>query len=189
MTGTFARPWLRVRATGGRMSGGWRTDRRSVGWLALGVLLAILVPSAAAPQESAPAPDPIRVVLPGGEELALPVRTERGYRVLAASSLAVLGWEARTPDPEQTWRLRHAEGTEVALDPGDPFFRWNGTVQQLVDAPYLQGEELWVPAQVVLDFLPFHLPDYYRLARGTHGIELRMEEGPPAGEGGEGAGP
>jgi N-acetylmuramoyl-L-alanine amidase len=48
------------------------------------------------------------------------------------------------------------------VEAGDPLFTWNGEVFQLVGTPYLQGGELWIPAQLVVDFFPDRLREHYR---------------------------
>jgi N-acetylmuramoyl-L-alanine amidase len=44
---------------------------------------------------------------------------------------------------------------------GSPFFRWDGVVLQLTDAPYRVGNQTFVPLQFISDFLPRRLPGLY----------------------------
>ncbi|HZD03323.1 MAG TPA: N-acetylmuramoyl-L-alanine amidase, partial [Longimicrobiales bacterium] len=114
--------------------------------------------------------------------------TSRGYEAVPAPSLRELGWEVEA-GPEM-WRLRHPSGARVELVPGDPYFRWGDTLLQLVDRPYLEDGTLWVPAQLLLDFFPFRLPEVYGYAVGSEGPELRLrpDEARSPGQGAGGAG-
>lgn len=139
-----------------------RSRWRSV--LALCGIISLAPPTGAAAQESA-----LRVVGPGREVRLLEASEERGYLAVRASGLAPLGWSV--DHEEDRWLLRH--GQEVlGLYPGEPSFRWGDRLLQLVDPAYALDGELWVPAQLLLDFLPFHLPDEYGYAVGPDGPEL-----------------
>lgn len=131
----------------------------------------VAIPSTGVAQDA----EGLRVVRADGEVRVLEAASHREYRAVPVGALETLGWSVTSRG--STWTLRHEDGVEVDLVPGDPWFVWDDRVQQLVDPPYRYGGQLWVPAQLVLDFLPFHLDDRYRLVLGPEGPELRLLDG------------
>jgi N-acetylmuramoyl-L-alanine amidase len=123
----------------------------------------------AAPLEAQEASS-IRILRSGEGPWALEGTRERGYLSVPSSGWEGLGWTVERQ--EGGWRFTHPAGATLSLVPDNPVFRWNGSLQQLVDEPYLDGDELWVPAQLLLDFLPFHLPEEFRYVPGPDGPEL-----------------
>jgi len=142
------------------------------------VLVLTLLPASAGGQE----PASIRVVGPGSSVRTLEASRARGYLSVPLSAMEGLGWVVERGGGE--WRVVHPDGSTVRLMPEEPLFRWNDRLLQLVDVPYLQDDDLWVPAQLLFDFLPYQLPDEYGYAIGPEGPELRVgridAEAPPA---------
>ena len=93
----------------------------------------------------------------GEAEAPVEVSTARGFSALPASRLGAVGWRVeRTPLGVM---LSGPKGTRLELRDGTPFVRWGTSVLQLVDAPYFDGADLFVPLQVVSDLVPGRLPD------------------------------
>jgi N-acetylmuramoyl-L-alanine amidase len=87
------------------------------------------------------------------------VATGRGYAGLPLSALQDLGWSAQESGSRLT--LSAGSRAELTLDIGSPFFRWGGAPLQLADPPYRDGNETFVPLQLVTDFFPERLPELY----------------------------
>jgi N-acetylmuramoyl-L-alanine amidase len=148
---------------------GSRPARGSIGrsaWFAL--LLVFTLSPPVAGQE----PASIRVVGPGSDVRTLEGSRTRGFLAIPVSEMEVLGWSVERADDE--WRLVHPVGSRIRLVPGTPLFHWDDRLRQLVDVPYLEAGELWIPAQLVLDFLPYQLPEEYGYQVGPEGPELRV---------------
>lgn len=86
------------------------------------------------------------------------VSAHRGYAAVPLAVMRGLGWTVE--ETEAGWALGHGS-TRVTLQANTPFFRWDGAGLQLADEPYLFGEGLHVPLQLLTDFLPAHLPGAY----------------------------
>ena len=87
------------------------------------------------------------------------VRLDRGYAVVPVSVIEGLGWDVEELDGEIS--ISAASEIRVAMRLGSPFFRWDGVVLQMADAPYRAGGETYVPLQFLSDFLPRRLPGLY----------------------------
>jgi N-acetylmuramoyl-L-alanine amidase len=102
----------------------------------------------------------------------------RGYAAVPLTLFGELGWtvSVRTNDV-----LISVPG-EITIDLriGSPFFTWDGMVLQLADAPYREGESVFVPLQLLTDFLPRRLPDLYDFD-GARSL-LRAGDPVPAGD-------
>lgn len=122
------------------------------------VLLALgssLTPSPAAAQGQ-PRLDIERV---GGRTSRVAVELERGYAAVPLAVLEELGW---TVDQDGSGVTVSAAGEiAVSMRLDSPFFRWDGVVLQLADAPYRAGSRTYVPLQFLTDFLPRRLPGLY----------------------------
>jgi N-acetylmuramoyl-L-alanine amidase len=57
--------------------------------------------------------------------------------------------------------LGAADEIVVSMRLDSPFFRWDGVVLQMTDAPYRAGAQTLVPLQFLSDFLPRRLPGLY----------------------------
>ena len=106
-----------------------------------------------------------------GSTVALAVAAERGFDAVPLSTLEGLGWSVASDGG--TLALRGPEDSEVLLQVGSPFFRWNGEVLQAADAPYEGAGSAMIPVQLLSDFLPRRLPDYYSFDGPTRTLEVR----------------
>jgi N-acetylmuramoyl-L-alanine amidase len=150
---------------------------------ALGSLLtALLLGTGAAPSAQAvgaPAraaavasPGVLMVASPRGQR-RVGIRMTRGYPALRVADLAqVLSIESGVP-AEGAAALRIAgQRFDLVLDA--PYFRYANQLYVLAAAPYIAGDSLFVPLQLVVEFLPRLLPSRFRfdVAQG------RLEERP-----------
>lgn len=94
-----------------------------------------------------------------GSSSTVSVALDRGYAAVPLSLLADLGWS--TVEDGGSITLTAAGEITIALRVGSPFFRWDGVVLQLADAPYRLADRTYVPVQLLTDFLPRRLPGHY----------------------------
>ncbi|MDX1494976.1 MAG: N-acetylmuramoyl-L-alanine amidase [Longimicrobiales bacterium] len=94
-----------------------------------------------------------------GSSSRVAVQLDRGFAAVPLSVLEDLGWSVAEDGSAVT--LSAADEISVALRVGSPFFRWDGVVLQLTDAPYRAGPRTFVPLQLLSDFLPRRLPGLY----------------------------
>lgn len=134
---------------------------------------------AAVPAGAQARPD-LRVLTQDGSRSETALRTDRGYAAVPGSLLAELGWRVAGPEAG-AWRLTAPDGDELLLRPESPFVRWGDEVVQLADPVWSEGGELFVPAQLVTDFLPRRFPDRYDFDGPT--LTLRAAVGPLPAEG------
>ena len=115
---------------------------------------------------------------------------ERGYATVQVSLFDDLGWSVTEAGSDLT--LAVPNEIVVALRIGSPFFRWDGLVFQLSDAPYRDANRVLVPLQLLTDFFPTRLPDLYEYdgARSLlrAGDPSLVGGGRPAGGGAQGDG-
>lgn len=104
----------------------------------------------------------------------LPVESERGYAVVAGSSLERLGWRLEVGDEGVAATL--PGGARLRLGFGTPFFHWEQDVLQLTDAPYASGGQAYVPVQLLVDFLPARLDTVYRFNEAEFVLEILARE-------------
>lgn len=109
-----------------------------------------------------------------GSVEGLPLATQRGYATLSVSTFRDLGWIVDENGEGVT--LRIPDRATATFRVGSPFFRWDGRPLQLVDVPYREDGEVHLPAQVVTDFFPEHLPEYYDYDTGNG----RLRAGDPS---------
>jgi N-acetylmuramoyl-L-alanine amidase len=105
----------------------------------------------------------------------MPLDLTHGFSAVDATVLDSLGWKVDALDGHAL--LDGPGGSRVEVRAGTPFFRWNDTVLQLADVPYLQGGSLYVPLQLLSDFLPERLPDSY--AFDGDSLTLRWKNAAP----------
>ena len=125
---------------------------------ALGLLLSALLPLAGAAQNR-PRLDVQRA---DGSSTEVAVQLDRGYAVVRASVLTDLGWKVDETDGGIL--VSAANEIAISMRLGSPFFRWDGVVLQLTDAPYRAGGVTFIPLQFLTDFLPRRLPGLYDFA-------------------------
>ena len=109
-----------------------------------------------------------------GSTSTVSVQLDRGYAAVPLSVLDDLGWSVR----EDGGGISLGAAGEIAIDMrvGSPFFRWDGVVLQLTDAPYRAGGTTYVPIQFLTDFLPRRLPGLYEFS----GESSLLRAGDPA---------
>lgn len=120
----------------------------------------------------------LRIERADGEVSSEPVSTSRGYAAVRVALFADLGWTVAEDGDEI--RVSIPSEITIALSIGSPFFRWDDIVLQLADAPYRDGGNVFVPLQLLADFLPRRLPDLYDF-EGS-GLRLRAGDPVPAGD-------
>lgn len=109
---------------------------------------------------------PLRVAVGGAASVVAEVFQHRGHAAVSLTTLESLGWRVIERGPR--WRLHLETGPELHLQEESPFYSLGEARLQLVAAPYAQGSQLYVPAQLVWDVLPDVLRDRYSVdERGT----------------------
>ena len=119
-------------------------------------LFALLL--AAAPTLAQQAPT-LRVERADGSMTDVAVVTERGYATVPLTVFSDLGWTVSESGTDLTVSVPNE--IVIALRSGSPFFRWDGVVLQLADAPYRDASRVLVPLQLITEFFPTRLPDLY----------------------------
>lgn len=91
---------------------------------------------------------------------AFTVDDERGFAAVPSTELTRFGWSVS--QGADTLRLEPGDRPlpEVKLVAGSPFVVWEGRLLHLAHAPYLSAGEVFVPVQLVVDFLPREVPNY-----------------------------
>jgi N-acetylmuramoyl-L-alanine amidase len=100
----------------------------------------------------------------GGDVSRAPISLDRGYAAVPLSLFGELGWTV--VEEGNVVQVSVADDIVVALRVATPFFTWDGLVLQLADAPYRVGGAVFVPLQLLADFLPRRLPDLYEFDGG-----------------------
>lgn len=136
----------------------------AVALLALAVL--------AAPLRAQRAPE-LSIERGGGAVATIPLVLDRGYAAVPASLMEELGWTVLEDGDEL--RISVGNDFQIELRVGSPFFSWDGIALQLADAPYRAAAGVFIPLQLLADFLPRRLPDLYEF----HGDGLLLRVGDP----------
>ncbi len=124
--------------------------------IVLSMLLAVPVAAQRAPELS--------IEREGGEVSTVALAMERGFAAVPLGLLSDLGWTVAEDGDELSVSIPNDFRIELQI--GSPFFRWDGIALQLVDTPYREGGTVFVPLQLVADFLPRRLPDLYEFDGG-----------------------
>jgi len=122
----------------------------------------------------------IAIDLPNGSGSTLPVERHRGYAAFSARALSQMGWSLQGGRDRSEATLRHSMGVEVRILPNFPHLAWNGGLQQLAHPPYLLGEDLFLPLQVLVELFPRFLPNVYAFDSGRNLLTVRSVGGIPA---------
>lgn len=101
----------------------------------------------------------LRIERPDGEVSTVTLSLQHGYAAVPVSLLGDLGWTVAVRDDDVSVSV--PGDIEIALHLGTPFFEWDGLPLQLADPPYREGGTVFVPFQLLADFLPRRLPDLY----------------------------
>ena len=124
--------------------------------LTLALLLSL--PSAA----SAQGRPELRVERADGAFWGVRVELENGFAAVPVSLFRDLGWAVS--DDRGSVSISVPGEIGISLTLGSPFFRWDGVVLQLADAPYAVSGDLFIPLQLLTDFFPRRLPDLYEFS-------------------------
>ena len=136
--------------------------------LVLLAAIGLALPGVAAAQR----PAQLAIVGPSGAGVRpLPVEFHRGYAAVALGGLERIGW---TLTSSMGGKLARRGTDSVLVRDGTPFFRWGAQLLQLTEEPYWVEDQLWVPLQLVSDFLPAHLPDVYTFRPDRSTRETRV---------------
>jgi len=115
----------------------------------------------------------LRVEAEDGSVRQVAVVMDRGYAMVSASVLEMLGWmESESEDPVS---FSAPSGASLSLPSATPFFTLDGTLLQFSHEAYDEGGAHYVPLQLVADFLPRRFPDRYAF----DGPTLTLRAGPP----------
>jgi N-acetylmuramoyl-L-alanine amidase len=106
----------------------------------------------------------LRVERADGSLTEVAVMFDRGHVAVPLGLFGDLGWRVSEAGSDVTVSVPNE--IEIALRLGSPFFRWDGVVLQLADAPYRDAERVLVPLQLLSDFFPTRLPDLYEYDAG-----------------------
>ena len=139
------------------------TARVAMSRIVSGVLAYGLVQSAAVGLLAGPATAQDRPQLTiergDGSSEVVAVQLDRGYASVPLGVLDDLGWTVS--EQQGSVSVTAADEITISFRVGSPFFRWDGVVLQMTDAPYRTGGRTWVPLQFLTDFLPRRLPGLY----------------------------
>jgi len=113
-----------------------------------------VLPGGAAAQSA----ETLRLVGPQ-DGIAVVVERHRGYAAVPFRVLERIGWTVSAA--RAGGEAQHVRRT-VRVRERSPFFEWDGALLQLTHEPYRIGDELWVPLQLLSDFLPERFPEDYR---------------------------
>src|SRR5690606_12962321 len=156
-------------------------------WRAVCLAVALLAGAGAGSDVAArQAPPELRVERADGSVQPVRVAEVRGFSGVDVALFRALGGTVIEP-PAGTHLSLRSRAT-VGLTGGSPFVRWDGRPVQLADAPAREGQQTWVPLQLVAELLPGRLPDLYEYDAASR--TLRAAGGSAAGaQGGPGAQP
>jgi N-acetylmuramoyl-L-alanine amidase len=101
----------------------------------------------------------LRVERTDGTRAAVGLAFERGYAAVPLDLFTELGWTVALEGAAVS--ITVPGEMAISMSVGSPFFRWDGVVLQLADAPYTDRGSVFVPLQLLSDFLPRRLPDLY----------------------------
>lgn len=154
-----------------------KRDRRL--WLLWGATLLALNPfvlDSAGAQEDLAVRTPQGPLVPGIE-----VYTDRGYAAFPAREMVRLGWQVAEEEGRGVivWG---SSGPRIEVVPEIPFILWNGDGVHLADPPYRAQGRIFLPIQVLVDVLPWKLPEAFAYRTGSWELEVLTptEPGSPA---------
>lgn len=143
-----------------------RTRGLAASRLALVLAWVLALPALLAPSALGAQTQPRLTVERGdGSRSSVEVELGHGFAAVPLPVLEALGWTV--DDDGSALTLSGAGEITISMRIGSPFFRWDGVVLQLTEAPYRDGTGAWVPLQFLTDFLPRRLPGLYEFAGET----------------------
>jgi N-acetylmuramoyl-L-alanine amidase len=104
----------------------------------------------------------------------------QGFAAIPADELRRLGWSVAITGDEM---VAHWQGGAPTLDvrAGTPFLVWGGEGVQLAESPYLAADRFFVPLQLLIDILPWKLPDIFRYDPDDRILTVSLGEEPGNG--------
>jgi N-acetylmuramoyl-L-alanine amidase len=119
----------------------------------------------------------LRVERADGTYSGVPVELDEGFAAVPLELFQGLGWSVS--DEAGALTIAVPGEITISLRVGSAFFRWDGVVLQLANAPYAARGEPYVPLQLLTDFFPRRLPDLYEF----DGPNSTLRAGDPAARG------
>jgi N-acetylmuramoyl-L-alanine amidase len=116
----------------------------------------------------------LRIERANGSMTDVPLVYDHGYAAVQLTLFDDLGWTVTESANEISIGVPNE--IDIVLRVGSPFFRWDGIVFQLADAPYRDGSSALIPLQLLTEFLPTRLPDLYEY----DGAQTLLRAGDPA---------
>jgi N-acetylmuramoyl-L-alanine amidase len=101
----------------------------------------------------------LRIERADGEFSQASIALGHGYAAVGLSLFGELGWTVAQDGDEVSIAVR--DDIRISLRIGTPFFSWDEMVLHMADAPYREGGRVFIPLQLLTDFLPRRLPDLY----------------------------
>ncbi len=132
-------------------------NRKGLAPLTLGVV--VLLGTAGAEPGSAQVPG-LWIRAADSASAPFTVDDSEGFAAIPASELELMGWSVR--HERDTLRLDPgmAPLPEVKIVAGSPFVVWSDRLLHLAHAPYFRDGQIFVPVQLLADFLPREVPNF-----------------------------
>lgn len=105
---------------------------------------------------------------PEGAPATVPLAFHRGYAAVPLRTLELLGWTVSSVAERGEAQRGVAR---IQLRARNPLFRWGDALLQLADKPYGIEGELWVPLQLLSDFLPQRMAEDYAFHSDVPSLE------------------
>ena len=116
----------------------------------------------------------LRLIAPdGADRTVVGVGLHRGYAAVPFRVLERLGW---TVVSTEDGALARRPGHRVLVRVRTPLFHWDEQLLQLTHEPYRIGDELWIPLQLLTDFLPERAPEEYAFQSEALALHALTEE-------------
>jgi N-acetylmuramoyl-L-alanine amidase len=118
----------------------------------------------------------------------LSMHSHQGFLSFEIRDLERLGWEVGETGEGEGMATWSEDGTRVIFQAGNPYVRWGDEGVHLAEPPYLIADHLYLPLQVLVDILPWKLPQRFRYSAETHTLEMTDPVEPGEASDGEEAG-
>ena len=122
--------------------------------------------------ESAEAQEDLAVRTPDGLLVqGIQLSTHRGYAAFPALEMERLGWQV-VEEGGRSVILWGSNGPRIEVLPEIPFLLWEGDPVHLADPPYRAEGRIFLPVQVLVDVLPWKLPEAFAYRSGSWELEI-----------------
>jgi len=101
----------------------------------------------------------------------LDIVTDAGFPAVSVGELTRLGWTISNSEGQTVARWRGG-APSVVIRPDNPFLSWDGKGVHLAEPPYRASGRLFIPLQVLIDILPWRLPDTFRYDPNTRTLTV-----------------